>query len=45
MSEKRRVYTAALKTRLVLEVLKEEKTLVEIASTSPYVSIFDIMKP
>ena len=34
MSRKRTVYTAALKTRLVLEVLKEEKTLVEIASVN-----------
>lgn len=34
MSRKRTVYTAALKTRLVLEVLKEEKTLVEIASAN-----------
>jgi len=32
MSRKRTVYTAEFKTRLVLEVLKEEKTLVEIAS-------------
>jgi len=34
MSRKRTVYTAALKTKLVLEVLKEEKTLVEIASVN-----------
>ena len=34
MSRKRTVYTAALKTKLVLEVLKEEKTLVEIASAN-----------
>ena len=32
MSRKRTVYSAEFKTRLVLEVLKEEKTLVEIAS-------------
>ena len=32
MSRKRTVYTAEFKTRLVLEVLKEESTLVEIAS-------------
>ena len=32
MSRKRTVYTAEFKTRLVLEVLKEEQTLVEIAS-------------
>ena len=32
MSRKRTTYTAKFKTRLVLEVLKEEKTLVEIAS-------------
>jgi putative transposase len=32
MSRKRAVYTAEYKTRLVLEVLKEEKTLAEIAS-------------
>ena len=38
MSRKRTVYTAALKTRLVLEVLKEEKTLVEIASTNKITS-------
>jgi len=34
MSRKRTVYTAEFKTRLVLEVLKEEKTLVEIASVN-----------
>jgi len=34
MSRKRTVYTATLKTKLVLEVLKEEKTLVEIASAN-----------
>ena len=34
MSRKRTVYTAEYKTRLVLEVLKEEKTLVEIASAN-----------
>ncbi len=34
MSRKRTVYTAALKTKLVLEVIKEEKTLVEIASAN-----------
>ena len=34
MSRKRTTYTAKFKTRLVLEVLKEEKTLVEIASTA-----------
>ena len=32
MSRKRATYTTELKTRLVLEVLKEEKTLVEIAN-------------
>ena len=32
MSRKRTTYTAEFKTRLVLEVLKEESTLVEIAS-------------
>jgi putative transposase len=32
MSRTRTVYTAAFKTRLVLEVLKEEQTLAEIAS-------------
>jgi len=32
MSRKRTTHTAKFKTRLVLEVLKEEKTLVEIAS-------------
>jgi len=34
MSRKRTVYTAEFKTRLVLEVIKEEKTLVEIASAN-----------
>jgi len=34
MSRKRTVYTAAFKTKLVLEVLKEDKTLVEIASAN-----------
>jgi len=34
MSRKRTVYTAAFKTKLVLEVLKEEQTLVEIASAN-----------
>jgi putative transposase len=34
MSRKRTVYTAEYKTRLVLEVLKEDKTLAEIASTN-----------
>jgi len=34
MSRKRTVYTAEYKTRLVLEVLKEDKTLVEIASAN-----------
>ena len=34
MSRKRAVYTAEYKTRLVLEVLKEEKTLAEIASAN-----------
>jgi len=34
MSRKRTVYTATFKTKLVLEVLKEEKTLVEIASAN-----------
>jgi len=34
MSRKRTVYTAEYKTRLVLEVLKEEKTLAEIASAN-----------
>ncbi|MDQ7060090.1 MAG: transposase [Sulfurimonas sp.] len=32
MSRKRAIYSTELKTRLVIEVLKEEKTLVEIAS-------------
>ena len=32
MSRKRTTYTTELKTKLVLEVLKEEKTLVEIAN-------------
>jgi transposase-like protein len=32
MSRKRTVYSAEFKTRLVLEVLREEKTLNEIAS-------------
>lgn len=34
MSRKRTVYTAEFKTKLVLEVLKEEKTLNEIASAN-----------
>ena len=34
MSRKRTVYTAEYKTRLVLGVLKEDKTLAEIASTN-----------
>jgi len=34
MSRKRTTYTAEFKTRLVLEVLKEENTLVEIASAN-----------
>ena len=34
MSRKRTVYTAEYKTRLVLEVLREDKTLVEIASAN-----------
>ena len=34
MSKKRTVYSAEFKTRLVLEVLKEEKTLNEIASAN-----------
>jgi putative transposase len=34
MSRKRTVYTAEYKTRLVLEVLKEDKTLAEIASVN-----------
>jgi len=34
MSRTRTVYTAEFKTRLVLEVLKEEKTLAEIASAN-----------
>jgi len=34
MSRKRTVYTAEYKTRLVLEVLKEDKTLAEIASAN-----------
>ena len=34
MSRKRTVYTAEFKTRLVLEVLKEEKTVGEIASAN-----------
>ena len=32
MSRKRTIYTAAFKTKLVLEVLKDDQTLVEIAS-------------
>ena len=32
MSRIRKTYSAEFKTKLVLEVLKEEKTLVEIAS-------------
>ncbi|MEO1954619.1 MAG: transposase [Campylobacterales bacterium] len=32
MSTKRRVFTAEFKTKLVLEVLKNDKTLNEIAS-------------
>ena len=32
MSRKRTTYSAEFKTRLVLEVIKEESTLVEIAS-------------
>ena len=32
MSRKRTIYSAEFKTRLVLEVLKEESTLVEISS-------------
>ncbi len=31
MSRKRKTYSAELKTKLVLELLKEERTLVEIA--------------
>ena len=34
MSRKRTVYTAEYKTRLVLEVLREDKTLVEIANAN-----------
>lgn len=34
MSRKRAIYTTAFKTRLVLEVLREEKTLIEIASAN-----------
>ena len=34
MSRKRTVYSAEFKTRLVLEALKEEKTLNEIASAN-----------
>jgi putative transposase len=34
MSKKRTVYGAEYKTRLVLEVLKEERTLAEIASAN-----------
>jgi len=34
MSRIRKTYSAELKTKLVLEVLKEEKTLVEIASAN-----------
>ena len=40
MSRKRTVYTAEYKTRLVLEVLKEEKTLAEIASANKKHDIF-----
>jgi len=32
MSKKRTVYSAAFKTKLVLELLKEDKTLTQIAS-------------
>jgi len=32
MSRKRTIYSAEFKTKLVLEVIKEESTLVEIAS-------------
>jgi putative transposase len=34
MSKTRKTYSAELKTKLVLEVIKEEKTLVEIASAN-----------
>ncbi|MCF6202819.1 MAG: transposase, partial [Methylococcaceae bacterium] len=34
MSKKRTTYSAELKSRLVLEVLKNDKTLTEIASTN-----------
>jgi putative transposase len=34
MSRTRKTYSAELKTKLVLEVIKEEKTLVEIASAN-----------
>ena len=34
MSRKRTTYTAEFKTKLVLEVLREEKTLTEIASAN-----------
>ena len=34
MSKKRAVYSAEFKTRLVLEVLRENKTLNEIASAN-----------
>ncbi|WP_324172017.1 transposase [Sulfurimonas sp.] len=34
MSRKRTTYTAEFKTKLVLEVLKEDKTLNEIASVN-----------
>jgi transposase-like protein len=34
MSRKRTVYSAEFKTRLVLEALREEKTLNEIASAN-----------
>ena len=44
MSRKRPVYTAEFKTRLVLEVIKEEKTLVEIASANK-ITPKNIMSP
>jgi transposase-like protein len=34
MSRKRTIYSAEFKSKLVLEVLKNEKTLQEIASTN-----------
>jgi hypothetical protein len=40
MSRKRKAYGAEFKAKLVLEVLKEEKSLNEIASMKYYPKIF-----